>query len=102
MTPGGTLGSMMDSIGRASLEAARVLAGSSTAARNAALEAGARAMRAQAPAILEANAADLASATDVDIDPGFIKLGRDYRLGKDSLVLKRFGKVLPGAFPEIK
>jgi glutamate-5-semialdehyde dehydrogenase len=64
MTTSGNLGSVMDSIGRASLEAARLLAGSSTAARNAALEAGAGAIRAQAPAILEANAADLASASE--------------------------------------
>jgi glutamate-5-semialdehyde dehydrogenase len=63
MTTDGTLGEVMDALGRAALEAARVLAGTPTATRNAALEAGAEAIRDRAAAILDANEADLAAAT---------------------------------------
>ena len=45
MTSSGSLGMLMESIGRGALDAARVLAGSSTATRNAALAAAAGAVR---------------------------------------------------------
>jgi len=47
-------------------------------------------------------ARDLRTASDFYGDPGFVKLGFDYRLRRDSNLLKRF-KVenLPGAFPTV-
>jgi len=62
MTTNGSLGMVMEEIGRAALDAARALAGASTAARNTALEAAAGAVRRRASSILEANEADMAAA----------------------------------------
>ena len=64
MTTTAGLGSLMESIGRAAVESARVLAGTSGAQRNAALEAAARVMRERTAAILEANEADMAAARE--------------------------------------
>ncbi len=45
-------------------------------------------------------ARDLSSPKDLAIDPGFVKLGWDYRLRSDSMLLKHFtSDPLPGAFP---
>ncbi|MDQ6957634.1 MAG: right-handed parallel beta-helix repeat-containing protein, partial [Mariprofundaceae bacterium] len=45
---------------------------------------------------------ELRAPSDLNIDPGFVDLGADYRLRPESEVLKRFttGR-LPGAFPAI-
>ena len=64
MTTTAGLGSLMESIGRAAVEAARVLAGTSGAQRNAALDGAARVMRERTAAILEANEADMAAARE--------------------------------------
>jgi glutamate-5-semialdehyde dehydrogenase len=56
------IAALMDGIGRAALEAARVLALARTDAKNAALESAAKALRARAPDILAANAKDMAAA----------------------------------------
>ena len=53
---------LMDSLGRAAVGAARALARSSTATKNAALAAGAAEIRKQRTAILEANRIDLEAA----------------------------------------
>jgi glutamate-5-semialdehyde dehydrogenase len=53
---------LMDGIGRAALEAARVLALAQTGTKNAALESAASALRARASEILAANARDMAAA----------------------------------------
>jgi glutamate-5-semialdehyde dehydrogenase len=53
---------LMDSLGRAAVDAARVLAGASTATKNAALAAAADEIRKQRTAILEANRVDLDAA----------------------------------------
>jgi glutamate-5-semialdehyde dehydrogenase len=62
MTDTTGIGPMMEDMGRSATEAARVLAQTPTGARNAALEAAARAIRLRTTAILEANAADMAAA----------------------------------------
>ena len=47
-------------------------------------------------------ARDLRAPSDLYIDPGFVKLGADYRLRLDSDLLKRFKtRPLPGAFPTV-
>jgi glutamate-5-semialdehyde dehydrogenase len=56
------IAALMDGIGRAALEAARVLALARTDAKNAALESAAKALRARASEILAANAKDMAAA----------------------------------------
>ncbi len=53
---------LMDSLGRAAVDAARALAGASTATKNAALAAAAEEIRKQRTAILEANRIDLQAA----------------------------------------
>jgi glutamate-5-semialdehyde dehydrogenase len=53
---------LMDSLGRAAVDAARAVAGASTAGKNAALAAAAAAIRKQRTAILEANRIDLQAA----------------------------------------
>ncbi len=60
--PGETPEEVMTALGRAAREAAQALARADTATKNAALAAAAAAIRARAPAILEANARDLAAA----------------------------------------
>ncbi len=62
MTTSGSLGILMESIGQAALDAARVLAGAPAATRNAALEAAAQAIRGRVDAVLEANAVDTDAA----------------------------------------
>jgi glutamate-5-semialdehyde dehydrogenase len=64
MTTSDSLGILMESIGQAALDAARVLAGSSTATRNAALEEAAAAVRRRVESILEANQADMDAARE--------------------------------------
>jgi glutamate-5-semialdehyde dehydrogenase len=56
------IGAIMEPIGRAALEAARVLAQSDGATKNRALQAAATALRARSAAILAANAKDMESA----------------------------------------
>jgi len=58
----GTLGEVMDAIGRESVSAARVLARAPRAARDAALLAAAAALRRRTRAVIEANASDMHSA----------------------------------------
>src|SRR5262245_53142639 len=53
---------LMDSLGRAAVDAARALAGANTATKNAALAAAAAEIRKQRTAILEANRIDLQAA----------------------------------------
>lgn len=49
-----------------------------------------------------APARDLRAPSDLAVDPGFVKLGRDYRLRLNSDLLKRFKTTsLPGAFPVV-
>jgi len=60
----GTLGEVMDAIGREAVSAARALARSPRAARDAALAAAAAALRRRAGAVIEANATDMASARE--------------------------------------
>jgi glutamate-5-semialdehyde dehydrogenase len=55
---------LMDSLGRAAVEAARTLAQATTAQKNAALSAAARELRAQVPAILAANKLDMKAAEE--------------------------------------
>jgi len=55
----------METLGRQARAAARALAQASTAAKNAALTAAAKAIRDDAPAILAANARDMAAARDL-------------------------------------
>jgi glutamate-5-semialdehyde dehydrogenase len=62
----------MNAIGAAAREAARVLALASTEVKNAAPRAAAEALRAQAPAILEANWRDLAAAREDERPASFI------------------------------
>jgi len=59
-------------MGREAREAARVLALASTEAKNAALRAAARQMRAQTAAIIEANARDLSAAKAAGVTPAFL------------------------------
>ncbi len=40
--------------------------------------------------------------SDLNIDPGFVKLGADYRLRPDSEILKHFGEDPPGALPVVR
>jgi glutamate-5-semialdehyde dehydrogenase len=63
--PGGraALGATMERLGREAVAAARVLAGAPRRTKDAALETAAAALRTRAPAILEANARDMAAAT---------------------------------------
>jgi len=58
------VGAVMEPIGRAAVEAARVLALADTAGKNRALQAAADAIRAQQAVILEANAKDMAAARE--------------------------------------
>ena len=58
---------MLDTMGRAAVDAARVLAFAGTAQKDAALRAAAAALRRREPAILEANARDLESARDAGL-----------------------------------
>jgi len=58
------IGSIMEPIGRAAVEASRVLAQATTESKNRALQAMAAALRAQATAILAANANDMAAARE--------------------------------------
>ena len=58
----GTLGEVMDALGREALAAARKLARATTPEKDAALAAAAAALRRNADAVLEANAADMAEA----------------------------------------
>jgi glutamate-5-semialdehyde dehydrogenase len=60
--PGDELGATMQRLGRAAIEAARILAATPRAAKDAALIAAAAALRTQATAILAANAVDLEAA----------------------------------------
>ena len=62
----------MDPIGRAALEASQVLALASTAVRNAALGAGARALRARCGDILAANATDMKAAQAAGSGPAML------------------------------
>ena len=64
-TPG--LAALLDSMGRAAVDAARVLALAGTAQKDAALRAAAAALRRREAAILEANARDLESARDAGL-----------------------------------
>jgi len=61
-SPSQDLATLMDSLGRAAVEAARALARASTATKNAALAAAADEIRKQRTAILEANRIDLQAA----------------------------------------
>ncbi len=56
--------SLMDSLGRTAVDAARLLAQATTAAKNAALQAAAAQIRAQRPAILAANQLDMQRAQE--------------------------------------
>lgn len=58
------IGSIMEPIGRAAVDAARALAQASTAQKNAALQAMATALREQAEVILAANARDMSAARE--------------------------------------
>ncbi len=47
-----------------------------------------------------APAPHLKAESDLNLDPGFVKLGKDYRLRPDSAIVKELGReALPGAFP---
>ena len=61
------LEAMLDTMGRAAVDAARVLAFAGTAQKDAALRAAAAELRRREPAILEANARDLESARDAGL-----------------------------------
>ena len=71
---GGALGvaAYMDRVGAAARAAARELARADTATRNAALAAMAAALRRDAPALLAANAADVAAAQQAGHDRAFV------------------------------
>ena len=71
---GGALGvaAYMDRVGAAARAAARELARADTATRNAALAAMAAALRRDAPALLAANAADVAAAQEAGHDRAFV------------------------------
>lgn len=58
------ISTLMDSLGRAAVAAAQVLAQAGTATKNAALQAAATALREQTPAILAANQIDMQRATE--------------------------------------
>ena len=68
----GDVARIMDPIGRAALEASQVLALASTAVRNAALGAGARALRARCGDILAANATDVKAAQAAGSGPAML------------------------------
>ena len=69
---------MLDTMGRAAVDAARVLAFAGTAQKDAALRAAAAALRRREPAILEANARDLESAQDAGLVAAMLdRLARD-------------------------
>ena len=61
------LAALLDTMGRAAVDAARVLAFAGTAQKDAALRAAAAELRRREPAILEANARDLESARDAGL-----------------------------------
>jgi glutamate-5-semialdehyde dehydrogenase len=63
---------LMDSLGRAAVDAARALAGASTATKNAALGAAAAEIRKQRTAILEANRIDLQAAEQRALSPAML------------------------------
>jgi glutamate-5-semialdehyde dehydrogenase len=63
---------LMDSLGGAAVDAARVLAGASTAAKNAALAAAAAEIRKQRTAILEANRIDVQAAEQRALSPAML------------------------------
>jgi glutamate-5-semialdehyde dehydrogenase len=66
------VGAAMRRLGAQAREAARALALASTEAKNAALVAAARELRARTPAIVEANALDLAAAGEANRAPAFL------------------------------
>lgn len=63
---------LMDSLGRAAVDAAHALARASTATKNAALAASADEIRKQRPAILEANRLDLEAAAQRALSPALM------------------------------
>jgi glutamate-5-semialdehyde dehydrogenase len=63
---------LMDSLGRAAVDAARALASASTATKNAALAAAAAEIRKQRTAILEANRIDLQAAEQRALSPAML------------------------------
>ena len=63
---------LMDSLGRAAVDAARALAGASTATKNAALAAAAAEIRKQRTAILEANRIDVQAAEQRALSPALL------------------------------
>jgi len=63
---------LMDSLGRAAVDAARVLARASTATKNAALAASAAEIRKQRTAILEANRIDVQAAAERALTPAMM------------------------------
>lgn len=63
---------LMDSLGRAAVDAAHALARASTATKNAALVASAEEIRKQRPAILEANRIDLEAAAQRALSPALM------------------------------
>jgi glutamate-5-semialdehyde dehydrogenase len=63
---------LMDSLGRAAVDAARALAGASTATKNAALAAAAAEIRKQRTAILEANRIDLQAARQGELSAAML------------------------------
>jgi len=67
-----TISDLMDLIGQRARQAAGVLAFASTEAKNRALIAAANAMTASRAAILDANVADIAAATERGISPSFL------------------------------
>ncbi len=68
----GDTAAIMNAIGQAARSAARALAVASTSQKNAALLAAAKALRAATPAILAANAKDIAAAKSADRPASFI------------------------------
>jgi glutamate-5-semialdehyde dehydrogenase len=71
-SPTAEIAAIMRPIGQAAVASARVLAGSGTEQRNAALRAAARALRANAPAILAANRIDLDQAQARDLSAALL------------------------------
>src|SRR6185436_19855234 len=65
-------GEVMEPIGRAALAASEILSLASTAQKNAALTAAAKAVRDQATQILEANAKDMAAARERNLSAAML------------------------------
>jgi glutamate-5-semialdehyde dehydrogenase len=72
MTGNGDIAALMGDMGRRARAAARALALAEPAKKTKALQAGAKAIRANASAILQANAEDIAAARENDATPAFI------------------------------